>query len=104
MGIRGRLRRLEQAIEEEVVTLLCPECAEKFTLYGDPAVEFLVHEWSRDYGGETHRRPTDPAVVKLSEHEHDPSRFVDAATGEPWLGGFFAGNVRMPDGVPNLSE
>ena len=58
MGIRDRLRRLEQATEGESTTLVCPECNEEFTLYGDPALEFIAYEWAKGLRGQA-LRPLD---------------------------------------------
>ncbi len=92
-SLRGRMRKLEEAAEAETVNLSCPTCGETFTLYGDPAVAFIVYQWEQGYEGETSLQPTDPAVLKLTEHPHDPSRFIDIATGRPWLDEFEPGTV-----------
>ena len=89
MGIRDRLRRLEQATEGERTVLVCPVCREEFTLYGDPALEFIAHQWAESYQGELYGPPTDPAVVQMAEHEHDANRFIDKATSEWWLKDLF---------------
>ena len=104
MALRDRLRKLERGTQGDKTGLVCPECGEEFTLYGDPLLEFLSYEWRQGYKGETYGPPTDPAVVKLSEHEHDPSLMIDKATGKPWCGELLAGTVRMPDNVGDLSE
>ncbi len=85
MGIRDRLRRLEQATEGESTTLVCPECNEEFTLYGDPALEFIAYEWAKGYEDKLYGPSIDPAVVKMAAHEHDANGFIDKATGEWWL-------------------
>ena len=85
MGIRDRLRRLEKATEGERTTLVCLECNEEFTLYGDPALEFIAYEWAKGYEGKLYGPPTDPAVVKMAAHEHDADAFIDRTTGEWWL-------------------
>ena len=85
MSIRNRLRRLEVATEGERTTLVCPECGEEFTLYEDPALEFIAHQWAQGYQGELYGSPTDPAVVETAEHEHDAYEFIDKATSEWWL-------------------
>jgi hypothetical protein len=44
-------------------------------------------------------------VIRLAEHEHDPSEFIDKTTGEPFLGEFFHGTAEMMRAdVPDLSE
>ena len=53
--------------------------------------------------GETYReRPAD--VLRIAHHEHDPSLMVDKATGEPWMGEFFAGNLGTHHDAEDLSE
>ncbi len=104
-GLRGRLRKLQRDTEGEKTVIECPACGEAFTLYGDPAADYLVYLWRQDYGGENHGPPADPAVVKLAEHEHDPSTMVDRADGLPWLGGFFRGTRRsLIEDAADLSE
>ncbi len=97
-GLRGRLRKLQRDTEGEKTVMECPTCGEEFVLYGDPAADYLGHLWRQDYGGENHGLPVDPAVVKLAEHEHDPSLMVDKADGLPWLGEFFRGMRSGPEG------
>ena len=108
-GLMGRLRKLQRDTEGEKTVIECPACGEAFTLRGDPAVEYLVLRWRQghDQGheGETHGAPTDPAVVKLAEHEHDPSLMVNKAYGLPWLGKFFRGMRRaLIEDAEDLSE
>ena len=104
-GLRGRLKRLERGTEGEKTVIECPTCGEVFTLYGDPAAAYLVYLWRQDYGGENHGPPVDPAVVKLAEHEHDPSLMVDKSDGSPWLGEFFRGMRRsLIEDAEDLSE
>ena len=83
--------------------MVCPECAEEFTAYGDPVLEYLCYEWARESKAETYRE-TPADVVRIAEHEHDPSLMINKATGKPWVGELFAGTVRMPDDTPDLSE
>jgi hypothetical protein len=55
--------------------------------------------------GETYGPPTDPAVVKLREHEHDPIVFIDKVIGDPFLGEFLSSLVHVQrSGVPDLCE
>jgi hypothetical protein len=57
------------------------------------------------YLGETYGPPTDPAVVKLGEHEHDPIVFIDKVIGDPFLGDFMSSLVYVHrSGVPDLCE
>src|SRR5215213_4212168 len=94
----GRLRRRLQALREKSTyqrtTLVCPECGEEFTAYGDVALQVIVHQWSSqvpeaklERGSET---PED--IRRLFDHEHDPGAFVEKSSGLPFLskaaGGF----------------
>ena len=102
--LRRWIRRLEREADVAALELRCPECGAEFVAKGaDPLVDFLRHEWAKGYEGETYRQaPAD--VVRIANHEHDPSLMIDMSTGEPWLGKFFAGTLRMPDDVLDLSE
>ena len=84
MGLRDRLRKLEEAAKGETMTLVCPECGEEFTVYGDAPMEYLVWEWARGYEGETHRE-TPADVIAWTEHAHDPGAFLEKRSGLPFL-------------------
>jgi hypothetical protein len=100
VGIKGRLKRLERGANSEMVELVCPECGAEFKAAGDAALQFLVHEWIEDSIAAT----SPDILLRIAEHEHDPSLMINKATGKPWLGEFFAGTLRMPDDVEDLSE
>ncbi len=102
-SMRRRLRKLEEAAAADTTTLVCPECGEEFTPTGDPAVEYLCWEWAQGYKGKTYRE-TPADVLRIAEHEHDPSLMIDRATGESWMGEFFAGNLRTLHDAEDLSE
>jgi hypothetical protein len=99
MGLRGWLKRLERVANSERVGLVCPECGAEFRAAGDAAHQFLVHEWVEDS-----KAATSPDILRIAEHEHDPSLLINKATGKPWLGEFFAGTLRMPDDPEDLSD
>ena len=106
-GLRGRVKKLERDTKGEKTTLMCPTCGEEFVVYGDASLEYLAWEWGQASGAETYRQaPVD--VIRLTEHEHEASEFVDKATGEPFLGEFFRGmgpTMREPlENVEDLSE
>ena len=84
MGLRERLRRLEEEIGLERMTLVCPECGEEFAVSGDAPLEYLVYEWSRGVGEEGHRE-TPKAVLRAFSHEHDPGAFLEKESGLPFL-------------------
>ncbi len=82
---RRWVRSLERTADTETMTLVCPECGEEFTLHGDAAMDYIVHRWKQGYEGETYGPPTDPAIVELAAHEHDPSAFLERTSGLPFL-------------------
>jgi hypothetical protein len=89
---------LERGANSEMVQLLCPECGAEFKAAGDAAHQFLVHEWVEN------SKAASPDILRIAEHEHDPSLMITKATGKPWLGEFFAGTLRIPDDPEDLSE
>jgi|SRR5215211_431693 len=100
----GRLRRRLQALREKSAyqrtTLVCPECGEEFTAYGDVALQVIVYQWSSQVPADAHTwRETPEDVLRLFEHPHDVGAFVDKASGLPFLskaaGGF--GFVDLPE-------
>jgi hypothetical protein len=99
MAFRSWLRRLERGANLERVGLVCPECGAEFKAAGDAALQFLAHEWVEDS-----KAATSPDILRIADHEHDPSLMINKATGKPWLGEFFAGTLRMPDDVEDLSD
>ena len=103
MSIRDRLRRLEQEAGLVTVEVVCPECGAEFKATGDPVLEYLCYEWAQESKGETYRE-TAADVVRIAEHEHDPSLMINKATGKPWVGELLAGTIRVPDNIPDLSE
>jgi hypothetical protein len=98
MGLRGWLKRLERGAKSEMVGLVCPECGAEFKAAGDAALQFLVHEWVED------SKAGSPDILRIAEHEHDPSLMINKTTGKWWLGEFFAGTLRMPDDPEDLSD
>ncbi len=103
-SLRRRIKRLERDAVGEKTTLVCPTCGEEFVVHGDASAELLVWLWQQGYEGETYRK-TPEDVIRLTEHEHDATLFVDKATGEPFMGGFFKGTGRVwREDVPDLSE
>src|SRR3712207_563504 len=104
--LRGRIKKALDAAAGARSTLTCPECGERFVVYGDASLQYLVWDWEQASGAEGYRK-TPEDVLRLTEHEHDASFFVDEA-GDPWLGEFFFGmgpTMREPpENVPDLSE
>ena len=104
--LRGRIKQVLDAAADEKSTLVCPECGEEFTVYGDAALQFLAHDWGLGYEGETYQK-TPEDILRLTEHEHDPTTFIDER-GDPWLGELFRGSRQMlsepAENVPDLSE
>jgi hypothetical protein len=106
-GMKARLKRLEQSWPVKR-TLVCPVCLKRFVVYGresyDPVVDFLLFVWKKGYQGGPYREPPEE-IRRIAEHEHEAGEFIDAATGDPWLGEFFRGVERayLAD-TPDLSE
>ena len=83
--LRDRLRKLEEAAQEETMSLLCPECGAQFVAYGDVPLEFIVHEWATD-SGEGGQHDTPASILRLFAHEHDPGALLAKGSGLPFLG------------------
>jgi hypothetical protein len=83
-SLERRLDKLQEKSGYQRTTLVCPECSEEFTAYGDVAVEYIVVQWSRETGEESyHKTPED--ILRIFDHEHDPSAFVEKSSGLPFL-------------------
>ena len=82
---RGRLRRLEEAAQEETMTLVCPECGAEFVAYGDVPMEFIVHQWTLETGDASHHETLE-SILRLFAHGQDPGAFLEKASGLPFLG------------------
>jgi hypothetical protein len=110
MALRDALQRLKKEIRPFKRTLVCPECDEKFVVYGiepyDPTVNYLHYVWQTGPHGAPYQGPPED-IRRVVEHEHDPCEFLDTATGERWLGAFFrdmAELERRREDIPDLSE
>jgi hypothetical protein len=90
MGLRDRLRRLEEAVRGETMTLVCPECGAEFVAHGDVPLEYIVHEWVRETGEAGHHE-TPANILRIFAHEHDPSAFLEKGSGLPFLSGEVSG-------------
>ena len=85
-GIRRRLDKLQEKSGYQRTTLVCPECGGEFTAYGDVALEFIVHEYSRgSQASPESYRETPEDIRRLFGHEHDPGAFVEKSSGLPFL-------------------
>lgn len=82
--MRRRLERLEEKSGYQRMVLVCPECSEEFTVYGDVAVEYIVWEWARESGEEGHHK-TPESMLRAFEHEHGPENLVEKTSGLPFL-------------------
>ena len=84
MGLRDRLRRMENETGHMLYQLVCPECGEEFVIHGDAPLEYIVHEWSKESGEEGyHETPED--MLRAFEHEHHVGVFVEKRSGLPFL-------------------
>ena len=81
---RGRLLKLEEAAQEEAMTLVCPECGAEFVAYGDVPMEFIVHQWATETGEAGHHE-TPASILRLFAHDHDPGAFLEKVSGLPFL-------------------
>jgi hypothetical protein len=84
MGLRRRVKKLEEAAKGETMTLVCPECGAEFVAHGDVPMEFVVHEWVRETG-EADRHETPEGILRLFAHGHDPGAFLEKGSGLPFL-------------------
>jgi hypothetical protein len=84
VGLRDRLRRLEDETAHMLYRLVCPECGEEFVVHGDAPLEYIVHEWSNETGeGGYHNTPED--MLRAFEHEHYAGAFIEKGSGLPFL-------------------
>jgi hypothetical protein len=84
MGLRNRLRKLQEKSGYQRMTLVCPECSEEFTAHGDVAMEYILHEWSTETGDQGyHKTPED--MLPIFDHEHDVGEFVEKSSGLSFL-------------------
>jgi hypothetical protein len=99
------LRRLERDAEGEMQLLPCPVCGKVFRVRLGAAWAYLRYWWAHQRG-DTAQEPTARDVVRLLEHEHDASEFLDIPSGTLWLGKGFRGIEHEPrdEDVPDLSE
>ena len=84
MSLERRLRRLEEATQEETMTLVCPTCGEELVAYGDVPMEYIVYQWTRETGDKEHHE-TPEAILHLFAYEHDPGALVEKTSGLPFL-------------------
>jgi hypothetical protein len=104
VGIRNRLRKLEEAAQEETVLLRCLECGEELRVQEGLEIDLVAHEWAEEQRrrgrgheiyGETH-----PDVYLIASHPHSELSLVDTGTGEPWLKGLIGAPAwEPPDGT-----
>ena len=81
---RGRLLKLEEAAQEETMTLVCPECGAEFVAYGDVPMEYIVHQWTLETGDAGYHE-TPESILRLFDHRHDPGAFLEKDSGLPLL-------------------
>ena len=84
MGLRRRVKKLEEAARGETMTLVCPECGAEFVAHGDVPMEFIVHGWVRETGDKGHHE-TPEGILPLFAHGHDPGAFLEKGSGLPFL-------------------
>jgi hypothetical protein len=84
MGLRRRVRRLEEAAKGETMTLVCPACGAELVAHGDVPLEFIVHQWATETGDKGHQE-TPEDTLRIFAHEHEPGALVEKGSGLPFL-------------------
>jgi hypothetical protein len=97
-GVRRRLDKVQEKSGYQRTTLVCLECGEEFTAYGDVALEYIVYEYSQGTQAESYRSGATPEdILRIFDHEHDPSAFVEKTSGLPFLSKALSGfNLSEP--------
>jgi hypothetical protein len=104
VGIRDRLRKLEEATEDETVLLRCLECGEQLRVADGLELDLVAFEWAeeqrrRGRGSEIHGE-THPNVYFIVNHPHSELSLIDTSTGERWLQGLIGSHLlEPPDGT-----
>jgi hypothetical protein len=97
--LKNRLDTLAKKSDYQLTTLVCPECSQEFTAYGDVALEVIIHQWSSQVPEHVvdGSRETPQDVLRLLDHEHDVSTFLEKSSGLPFLSREVSGfNLREP--------
>ena len=63
-SLRGRLRRLEEAAEEDTMLVILPDTGEEVRVPFDAPLEWAVWEWRRGMGEDVE---PDPMVARMAE-------------------------------------
>jgi hypothetical protein len=63
-GLRARLRRLEEAAEEDTMLLIVPDTGEEVRVPFDAPVRWMVAEWCRETGRDAE---PDPVAERMAE-------------------------------------
>jgi len=83
MGLKDRIRRLEDKTDPMRYQLVYPECEMEFTVYGDAPLELIAAEWLKDAEPERYEAETEPGLKAALAHEHRAFSFLDKRTGRP---------------------
>jgi hypothetical protein len=76
-GLCARLRRLEEAAEEDTMLLILPDTGEEVRVPFDAPIEWAVAEWCRETGQPHEPGPTGERMAELvarGAHEKNPDR------------------------------
>jgi hypothetical protein len=96
VGIRDKLKRLEQAAENTTLAV-CAECGEERRLYCDPLFEVNALQWklSRpDTDEDKLLAEAPPDLLWIWNHPCDPLALRDRDTGEALFGAYWEQAVR----------
>jgi hypothetical protein len=89
MGVRARLRRLENSAESEIATLLCQECGEELRVREGIELDLVADTWAEgmwERGNEV-QWETPENVRLIRNHPHSELSLINKRTGErlfPW--------------------
>jgi hypothetical protein len=83
VGLKDRLRRLEDRTCPIRYQLVCTECGEEFVGLGDAPLELIAGEWLREVEPERYEAEKEPGLKAALAHEHSAFGFVDKRTGWP---------------------
>ena len=76
-SLRGRLRRLEEAAEEDTIVLVIPDTGEEVRVPFDAPLDWAVWEWRREQGEDVEPDPVVASMAGLvarGAYEKNPDR------------------------------
>ena len=95
MGLRDRLRRLEQVAEGETMHARCEECGEERRI-GDVFLDVVALDWQMHQEGIDKLPAGTPDDIRwVWEHPCDVLALIDKTTGEHVFGEGWASGARL---------